>query len=103
MICWCGRQSRGFGWHNYADAFDKKYYWFCSQSHLKIWKEKNKMIDPTKNEIEAMTFAGQMAGEYMQEINKTDLATFTKDEWLTLLKVIYGNTTQKIAEIETRK
>lgn len=61
------------------------------------------MIDPTKNEIEAMTFAGQMAGEYMQEINKTDLATFTKDEWMTLLKVIYGNTTQKIAEIETRK
>ena len=57
------------------------------------------MIDPSKNEVEAMIYAGKMAGEYMQEINKTDLKTFSKDEWLTLLKVIYGNTTSKLSEI----
>ena len=60
------------------------------------------MIDPTKYEIDAMTFAGKMAGEYMQEINKTDLKTFTKDEWMTLLKVVYGNTTAKVAELENK-
>ena len=57
------------------------------------------MIDPSKNEEDAMIYAGKMAGEYMQEINKTDLKTFSKDEWLTLLKVIYGNTTSKLSEI----
>tara|TARA_R110000803_G_scaffold25640_1_gene61274 strand:- start:2357 stop:2668 length:312 start_codon:yes stop_codon:yes gene_type:complete len=100
LICWCGRQHKGFGWRNYGDPFDNEYRWFCSKQHLNLWIGSNKMIDPTKNEIKAMTYAGKMAGEYMAEIKKTDLAKFNQDEWMTLLKIIYGNTTAKIADLE---
>ena len=79
------------------EFYSNKYMWFCSMKHMR-----KEMIDPTKYEIDAMTFAGKMAGEYMQEINKTDLKTFTKDEWMTLLKVVYGNTTAKVAELENK-
>ena len=39
------------------------------------------MIDPSPNETEAMQFGGQMGGEYLESIGKTDLATLTETEW----------------------
>lgn len=39
------------------------------------------MIDPTPNEMQAMTVGGQMGGEYLQGIGKSDLATLTVTEW----------------------
>ena len=39
------------------------------------------MIDPTPNEAEAMTVSGQMGGEYLESIGKSDLATLTETEW----------------------
>lgn len=58
------------------------------------------MIDPSRNEKLAMEYAGKMAGEYMAEIGKTDLKTFSKGEWMTLLKVIYGNTCARVVHLE---
>lgn len=66
---------------------------------MQYWKE-NQMNDFSKNEETAIEFAGKMAGEYMAEIGKTDLATFTKDEWMTFLKVVYGNTCKQLGELE---
>ena len=98
MTCWCGRESRGRGLHNYKDRSDKRYWWFCSDEHLKLWKDK-KVQDFTKFEVAALEFAGTMAGEYMAEIKKTDLRTFSKEEWMTLLKVINGNTCAEVGRI----
>ncbi|MCL7466075.1 DUF6511 domain-containing protein [Phaeovulum sp. NW3] len=39
------------------------------------------MIDPTPNEAVAMTVGGQMGGEYLESIGKSDLATLTETEW----------------------
>ena len=39
------------------------------------------MIDPTPNEAEAMTVGGQMGGEYLESIGKSDLATLSETEW----------------------
>ena len=39
------------------------------------------MIDPTPNESGAMTVGGQMGGEYLESISKSDLATLTEHEW----------------------
>lgn len=39
------------------------------------------MIDPTPNETEAMCVGGQMGGEYLESIGKSDLATLTETEW----------------------
>ena len=39
------------------------------------------MIDPTPNEMQAMTVGGQQGGEYLESIGNSDLATLTETEW----------------------
>lgn len=39
------------------------------------------MIDPTPNEMQAMTVGGQQGGEYLESLGKSDLATLTETEW----------------------
>lgn len=39
------------------------------------------MIDPTPNEYAAMTAGGELAGEYLESIGKSDLVTLTEPEW----------------------
>jgi hypothetical protein len=39
------------------------------------------MIDPTPNEAAAMTVGGQIGGEYLESMGKSDLATLTETEW----------------------
>lgn len=46
------------------------------------------MVDPTETEIAAMRYASDMAGEYLESLEKTDLATMTEDEWMNLMEVI---------------
>ena len=38
------------------------------------------MIDPTPNEMQAMTVGGQQGGEYLESLGKSDLATLTEAE-----------------------
>lgn len=37
---------------------------------------------------DAVANAGAMAGEYLDELRKTDLATLTPDEWAELMRVV---------------
>ncbi len=46
------------------------------------------MIDPTPNERAAMRHGGEMAGEYLESLGKSDLALFSIEEWQTLIEVI---------------
>ena len=46
------------------------------------------MIDPTPNETEAMAFGGQMGGEYLEAIGKSDLATLSEEEWARFLDAV---------------
>lgn len=39
------------------------------------------MIDPTPNEMQAMTVGGQQGGMYLESIGKSDLAALTETEW----------------------
>lgn len=39
------------------------------------------MIDPTPNEMQAITVGGQQGGEYLESLGKSDLATLTETEW----------------------
>ena len=45
------------------------------------------MIDPKKHEVQALAAASRSAGEYIESLAKTDLATFTSEEWATLIEV----------------
>lgn len=46
------------------------------------------MIDPTPNERAAMEAGGIAAGEYLESLARTDLASLSVEEWRTLIEVI---------------
>lgn len=46
-------------------------------------------------ELEAILFGGQCGGEYLESINKTDLAQLTSDEWAEFVKIIALNYHEK--------
>jgi hypothetical protein len=82
----CHRQPRGFGWFNphyrLSDPRrDTSRKHLCSRTCQDICHGRKGMIDPTPNEAEAMTVGGQMGGEYLESIGKSDLATLTETEW----------------------
>ena len=53
------------------------------------------MIDPKKHEVQALAAASRGAGEYIESIAKTDLATFTGEVAVTAfqdhLRTAYAN------------
>ena len=57
------------------------------------------MIDPNENEIAAIEAASTPAGEYIEAwIGKTDMALWTRDEWLGFLECVvtaYTDSMQK--------
>lgn len=46
------------------------------------------MIDSTKNEKKAMEVSSKRAGEYLEWLKKTDMETFTPEEWSDFIEVI---------------
>ena len=48
------------------------------------------MIDYITIDIESAEDAGRFAGQYLEKIGKTDLATLTRDEWINFLLVVIG-------------
>lgn len=56
------------------------------------------MIDPTEQEKAAVEHAGQMAGEYLDSIRKTDLAKLSHEEWDTFCRVMCGAFIEKVSE-----
>lgn len=57
------------------------------------------MTDIEDWEIPAYIFASQCAGEYIEELGKTNLADFTEAEWNNLITVIAQNFSLRRAEI----
>jgi len=60
------------------------------------------MIDPTPNEQAAMDNGGRLAGEYLEHLDKTDLAVLSKEEWQMFVECIvtgYIDSMQKYKEI----
>ena len=49
----------------------------------------------------AVVFGGKNGGEYLESINKFDLATLTKTEWETFCYCICTNYDKKFIELET--
>lgn len=54
---------------------------------------------PKENYDASLQYAGECAGEYLESINKTDLADLDVDEWQTLLDVIVRNQRKKMADL----
>lgn len=48
------------------------------------------MIDPSDAEKEALALAGERGGEYLDALQKTDLATMDEQEWRTFVACVCG-------------
>ena len=60
------------------------------------------MIDPTPNEKAAFVRGGEMGGEYLDSIGKTDLETLQPHEWLTLVEAIVTGYCNYLRELAAR-
>ncbi|WP_085440270.1 DUF6511 domain-containing protein [Magnetofaba australis] len=62
------------------------------------------MIDPTPRDEVAFRYAGQMVGEYVESIGKSDLRAFTLVEFLTLVEVaVTGYLDERARQDESAK
>jgi len=58
------------------------------------------MIDPTEHEIDAIMASSEPAGQYLDSIGKTDLATLTEDEWYSFLEVVITGYQDRLAVLK---
>lgn len=61
------------------------------------------MIDPTQNEKRAMEKGGELAGEYIESIKKTDLADFTGDEYAMLVECIVTGYIEELQNLAAKE
>jgi hypothetical protein len=57
------------------------------------------MIDPTRYEQAAMDHAIAMAGEHIESLGRTDLMTWSPDEFAVLIEVIVTAFTDRLREL----
>ena len=60
------------------------------------------MIDPTPNEQAAMAHGGAMAGEYLDSLGRTDLASLSVAEWGALIEVIVTGYCDRLRDLAGR-
>ena len=91
----CHREARGFGWFsiNYSISNPRRFEslrWLCSRKCQDIFHGRKGVIDPSRNEKEAILAGGDAGGAWLDELGKTDLARLTVEEWETFLAKIIG-------------
>jgi len=90
MICAvCAREGRGFGFDPSLIGLKGPVLCACSMNCLRlIAKRRGAMIDPTPNEKAAFRHGGNMGGEILDSLGKTDLAQLSEAEWLSFVEAI---------------
>jgi len=58
------------------------------------------MQDTLPHEDAALEHAGKCAGEYLDELGKTDLSELTSEEWVQIIRVVGLNFLHKRAELQ---
>jgi Family of unknown function (DUF6511) len=105
MICHvCRRDSRGFDWFDAQLGLgdprrDQSRRWLCSLLCQGIRHRRRGMIDPTRHERAAMDHAVAMAGEHIESLGRTDLMTWSPEEFAALIEVIVTAFTDRLREL----
>ena len=60
------------------------------------------MIDPTPNERAAIRHGGDMGGEVLDSLGRTDLALLSEAEWLTFVEAIVTGYCDHLRELAGR-
>lgn len=99
----CGRDQRGYGYGRpkSIDPFSKGQIWSaCSIRCLDIiYVRGGDVFNLTHFEKQGIDAASAAAGEYLEQIGKTDLATMTPEEWNSLLSLIFVKTAAEIQRL----
>ena len=56
------------------------------------------MVDPNEHELAAMRRAGDAAGEFIDALGRTDMATWSPAEWSSFIDVICGGYVDSLIE-----
>jgi Family of unknown function (DUF6511) len=100
----CRRGSRGFGWFDARFALGdsrrvESLRWLCSLGCQGICHRRRGMIDPTRHERASMDHAVAMAGEHIESLGRTDLMTWSPEEFASLIEVIVTAFTNRLREL----
>lgn len=97
----CHRAARGYGYQDPA-ALHPPRYQACSMRCLstihKLIKA-GKMFDLNHYEKQGLAAASQAAGDYLDEIGKTDLAAMSSAEWHDFIALIFVKATAEIQRL----
>jgi hypothetical protein len=63
--------------------------------------ERAKRNDWTEEELEALGFASEMGGRYVEQVGRTDLREWSPDEWQMLTNLITLAFTERLRELTT--
>jgi hypothetical protein len=99
MICHCRREAKGF---YYQRRYDDPRVWCCSLGCLDNVYEVKGMIDPTASEIAAIEAASDPAGEYIESLGRTDMASWSRDEWLGFIECVVTGYTDAMQRIPAK-
>jgi Family of unknown function (DUF6511) len=105
MICpVCQRASRGFGWFDAQFGLgdprrDQSRRWLCSLLCQEICHRRRGMIDPTRHERAAINHAITMAGAHIESIGRTNLMTWSPEEFGALIEMIVTAFTDRLREL----
>jgi hypothetical protein len=100
----CRRGVRAFGWFDARFAFGdprrmESLRWFCSFTCQGICHRRQGMIDPTRHERAAIDHAIAMAGEHIESLGRTDLMTWSPDEFASLIEGVVTAFTDRLREL----
>lgn len=99
----CGRAGRGFGFQApRPDPFTPPppRLSACTMRCLDILaRSKGHVFSLNHFEDQAIRAASDAAGEYLDALGKTDLATMSRDEWRQLLEVVFVRATATIQRL----
>jgi Family of unknown function (DUF6511) len=100
----CRRGARGLGRFDAQFGIgdprrDQSRRWLCSLRCQMICQRRRGMIDPTRHERAAMDHAVDKAGEHIESLGRTDLMTWSPEEFATLIEVIVTAFTERLREL----
>ena len=100
----CRRGTRGFGWFDAQFGIgdrrrDQSRRWLCSLLCQEICHRRRGMIDPTRHERAAMDHAVAMAGKHIDSLGRTELMSWSCEEFASLIEVVVTAFTDRLRKL----
>ena len=86
----CTRTAKHWNWWHPARSL--RIHWTvpsCSPFCLSLWMER-RMVDPNDQEAAAMAAAADIAGQYIDAVGRSDMATWSEQDWRGFVEAICG-------------